>query len=59
MQRRLNREETSLPELKRLAQAAGYTVVAEMEQTRKPDARYQIGKGKVEELAKLVKEQRC
>jgi GTPase len=28
-----------------------------MEQTRKPDARYQIGKGKVEELAKLVKDQ--
>ncbi len=27
-----------------------------MEQTREPDARYQIGKGKVEELAKLVKE---
>jgi GTP-binding protein HflX len=27
-----------------------------MEQTRKPDARYQIGAGKVEELAKLVKE---
>jgi GTP-binding protein HflX len=27
-----------------------------MEQTRKPDARYQIGAGKVEELASLVKE---
>jgi len=27
-----------------------------MEQTRKPDARYQIGAGKVEELAALVKE---
>jgi len=27
-----------------------------MEQTRRPDARYQIGAGKVEELAKLVKE---
>jgi 50S ribosomal subunit-associated GTPase HflX len=27
-----------------------------MEQTRRPDARYQIGKGKVEELAKLVEE---
>jgi len=30
--------------------------VARMEQTRKPDARYQIGAGKVEELAALVKE---
>jgi GTP-binding protein HflX len=27
-----------------------------MEQTRTPDARYQIGRGKVEELANLVKE---
>ncbi len=56
MERRLNREETSLPELKRLAQAAGYTVIDQMEQTRRADPRYQIGAGKVEELAKLVKE---
>ena len=56
MQRRLNREPSSLPELKRLAESASYTVVAEMEQTRRPDARYQIGQGKVEELANLVKE---
>ena len=45
-----------MDELKRLAQSAGYTVVAEMEQTRTPDARYQIGAGKVEELAQIVKE---
>ncbi|MEM3441193.1 MAG: GTPase HflX, partial [Candidatus Bathyarchaeia archaeon] len=45
-----------MPELKRLAEAAGYTVVAEIEQTRAPGARYQIGTGKVEELARLVKE---
>ncbi|MCW4046482.1 MAG: GTPase HflX [Candidatus Bathyarchaeota archaeon] len=56
MQRRLNRETSSLAELRRLAEAAGYTVVAELEQTREPDARYQIGAGKVEELAELVKE---
>lgn len=56
MQRRLNREESNLPELKSLAQAAGYTVIAQMEQTRSADPRYQIGAGKVEELAKLVKE---
>ena len=56
MQRRLNRETSSLEELKRLAESAGYTVVAELEQTRKPDARYQIGAGKVEELAAMVKE---
>ena len=56
MQRRLNREESNLPELKSLAESAGYTVVAEFEQTRRPDARYQIGAGKVEELAALAKE---
>jgi GTP-binding protein HflX len=56
VQRRLNHETSSLEELKKLAEAAGYTVVAELEQTRKPDARYQIGAGKVEELAAMVKE---
>ncbi len=56
MQRRLNRETSSLEELRKLAESAGYTVVAEMEQTRKPDARYQIGAGKVEELAAMAKE---
>jgi GTPase len=39
-----------------LAESAGYFVVGEMEQTRRADARYQIGLGKVEELAALVKE---
>jgi GTP-binding protein HflX len=56
VQRRLNREPSTLPELKSLAEAAGYVVVAEMEQTRRPDSRYQLGAGKVEELAGLVKE---
>ncbi|MCW4009808.1 MAG: GTPase HflX [Candidatus Bathyarchaeota archaeon] len=56
MQRRLNREPSSLPELRRLAEAAGYEVAAEMEQTRRADARYQIGAGKVQELADLAKE---
>jgi len=56
VQRRLNREASNLVELKRLAFSAGYDVVAEMEQTRLPDARYQLGAGKVEELAALVKE---
>lgn len=56
MQRRLNRETSSLEELKKLAESAGYTIVAKLEQTRKPDPRYQIGAGKVEELAMLVKE---
>ena len=39
-----------------MAQSAGYTVVDKIEQVREPDSRYQIGAGKVEELAKLVKE---
>lgn len=56
MERRLNREASSLGELKKLAESAGYTVVATIEQTRRPDPRYQIGEGKVEELAALVKE---
>ena len=56
MQRRLNHEKSSLEELERLAEAAEYTVVATIEQVREPDARYQIGAGKVEELAALVKE---
>jgi GTP-binding protein HflX len=45
-----------LEELKKLAEAAGYTVAAKVEQVRTTDARYQIGSGKVEELAALVKE---
>jgi GTP-binding protein HflX len=56
VQRRLNREASSLEELEKLAEAAGYTIVAKLEQTRPPDSRYQIGAGKVEELAMLVKE---
>ncbi|MGZ4849978.1 MAG: GTPase HflX [Candidatus Bathyarchaeia archaeon] len=45
-----------MDELKRLAEAAGYLVVGTLEQTRPPDARYQIGAGKVEELTQLVEE---
>ncbi len=45
-----------MEELNNLARSAGYTIVGKMEQTRVPDARYQIGAGKVEELARLVKE---
>jgi GTP-binding protein HflX len=56
VQRRLNTEASSLDELEKLAESAGYTVAARMEQTRRPDPRYQIGAGKVEELAALVKE---
>ena len=37
-------------------ESAGYTLVGKMEQVREPDSRYQIGAGKVKELAQLVKE---
>jgi GTP-binding protein HflX len=56
VQRRLNHEKSSLEELTKLAEAAGYTVVGRVEQIREADARYQIGAGKVEELTALVKE---
>jgi GTP-binding protein HflX len=39
-----------------LTESAGYTVVGKIEQVREPDSRYQIGAGKVEELAELAKE---
>jgi GTP-binding protein HflX len=39
-----------------LAETAGYAVIDRIEQVREPDGRYQIGAGKVEELAQLVKE---
>lgn len=42
--------------MRKLAESAGYTVAGEMEQIREADPRYQIGRGKVEELAQLVKE---
>jgi GTP-binding protein HflX len=45
-----------LDELESLAESAGYTVVGRLEQLRKANARYQIGPGKVDELAALVEE---
>lgn len=42
--------------MRRLAESAEYAVVGEVEQVRPADPRYQIGAGKVEELAALVQE---
>lgn len=39
-----------------MAESAEYTVVGKIEQVREPDSRYQIGAGKVKELAELVRE---
>ncbi|MCK4477110.1 GTPase HflX [Candidatus Bathyarchaeota archaeon] len=56
VQRRLRNEPSSLKELENLTESAGYTVVATIEQIRKAYPRFQIGRGKVKELARLVKE---
>ncbi|MCD6242085.1 GTPase HflX [Candidatus Bathyarchaeota archaeon] len=56
VQRRLRNEPSALDELESLAESAGYTVVGKIEQIRKADPKYQIGRGKVRELAKLVEE---
>jgi GTP-binding protein HflX len=49
------REENLFQELRELARAAGYNPVGKLTQTRFPDSRYQLGRGKIEELAGLVK----
>ena len=45
-----------LMELQDLAISANYKVVGDVTQTRRPDRKYQIGRGKVEELALLMEE---
>lgn len=45
-----------LIELKDLTISANYKVVGDIVQTRGPDRKYQIGRGKVEELALMVEE---
>lgn len=56
MQRRKSTDPSAIDELRSLAESAGYTVVGKIEQVREPDPRYQIGYGKLKELAELVKE---
>ena len=55
VQRKMAYERDYLGELASLAEVAGYEPVAKVIQTREPDSRYEIGKGKVRELASLVK----
>jgi 50S ribosomal subunit-associated GTPase HflX len=55
VQRRLNDDRSTLDELASLAVSAGYTVVGQLEQVRQSDPRFQIGSGKVKELANLAK----
>ncbi|ASJ07973.1 GTP-binding protein HflX [Thermococcus siculi] len=54
--RRSRREGTSREEFEELLRSAGYEVVAIIEQNREEHPRYNIGKGKLEELRKLVEE---
>lgn len=48
------KESSSLEELGALAETLGYEIVGRLDQTREPDPAYHIGKGKVEELARMV-----
>ncbi|HDD64324.1 MAG: GTPase HflX [Thermoprotei archaeon] len=56
VQRRLRDERSYLDELRELARVAGYDPVLEIEQIRKPDAKYHIGSGKVREIARIIKD---
>jgi GTP-binding protein HflX len=56
VERRLGNIQGLLNELESLAEAVGHQIVGILQQVRVQDSRYQIGKGKVEELARLVKE---
>ncbi|HDI01767.1 MAG TPA: GTPase HflX [Candidatus Bathyarchaeota archaeon] len=55
VERRRPGERSHIDELRALAEAAGYEVVGQLEQVREPDPKYQIGPGKAEELADMVK----
>lgn len=56
VQRLEDDERCMLHELRELAEAAGYEVVGEIVQRRKPDPRYSVGSGKVEEIKRLIEE---
>jgi len=47
-------EEASLGEMRDLARAAGYVVAGEVTQSRESDSAYEIGRGKVDEVRRLV-----
>ena len=54
--KRVDRGEVETTEIRQLAAAAGYEVVGECTQRRKPDPALQLGAGKVEELTAQVLE---
>ncbi|HDD34341.1 MAG TPA: hypothetical protein ENG30_04230, partial [Thermofilaceae archaeon] len=55
VERREKGERSLLHELKELAEAAGYEVAAVLTQVRPPDPRFNLGAGKVKELANLIR----
>jgi len=55
VERRSPGEQSRLEELAALSRTLNYEVVATLQQIREPDPAYHIGKGKVMELANLVK----
>ena len=55
VERRLRGEASTLRELAALARTLEHEVVETIEQIREPDSAYNIGRGKAEELAELVK----
>jgi len=54
-----SKNSSKILELQELAESAGYRVVDVIMQTKNPARKYQIGRGKVEELAVLVQEIGC
>jgi GTP-binding protein HflX len=46
--------ESGLPELRQLAESAGYPVAMEFRQTRSPDSAFCVGRGKAKEIAEKV-----
>ena len=56
--RKSRREEVGREEFEELLRSAGYEVLAILEQNREEHPKYNIGKGKLEELKKLVEELR-
>ncbi len=58
--KRLEKKETvDTTELEALAKTANYEVVDTVIQQSRPNPTYQVGKGKIHEIAKLVKEKNC
>ncbi|MCK4436300.1 hypothetical protein KAU87_05750, partial [Candidatus Bathyarchaeota archaeon] len=56
VQQHPRKEFRNLKEFESLTDAAGYTIVAAVNQSRKLDSRFSVGRDKLEEIVELVKE---